>query len=252
MYPSGYIQVSESRDLPLLRQVLHSAFVTHCQLFQFMQLASFESCREAFNWRLKRLVAHGLLIRHQLPDYGRNFVYSLGPAGAIHLTNHGDSCSAVITGSSVRRDSTRVAHAIEINDVQLLLLRHGVLREWTSELEIRSRNEMTGYGYAKDYDAVVTLAVDGVQVEVALEYERRPKTARQYTDIRAAIDKEKRVERFLYLVPDYNLLWFIHRFLKNSSRAIFFGIAGEFKKSLLQAQVVDSQMRFSKLGEALL
>ena len=64
--------------------------------------------------------------------------------------------------------------------------------------------------------------------------------------------KEKRVERFLYLVPDYNLLWFVHQFLKKSSRAIFFAIAGEFKKNLLQAQVVDSQMRFSKLGEALI
>lgn len=251
MNPSRYIQLSESRDLPVLRQVLHSGFVTHCQLFQFVQLGSFESCREAFNWRVKRLVAHGLLIRHQLPDFGRNFVYSLGPAGAIHLTNHGDSCSAVATGFSVRRDSIRVAHAVEMNDVRLPLLRQGVLREWTSELEIRSRNEMTGYGYAKDYDAVMILAVAGIQIEVALEYERRPKTARQYTDIRAAIDKEKRVERFLYLVPDYNLLWFVHQFLRKSTRAIFFGIAGDFKKSILETQVVDSQMRFSKLSEAL-
>ncbi len=37
----------------------------------------------------------------------------------------------------------------------------GELRRWKSELEILCLNELTGFGYAKDYDAVVTVACDG-------------------------------------------------------------------------------------------
>ncbi len=67
----GYIQLSNERDYPVLRQVLHAGFVTHTQLFELMRFAGLESCREAFNWRVKRLATHELLLRHQLPDYGR-------------------------------------------------------------------------------------------------------------------------------------------------------------------------------------
>ena len=47
-YPRGSIQLNQSRDLPLLRQILHSEFVTHSQLFEFMKLSHCERSRTSF------------------------------------------------------------------------------------------------------------------------------------------------------------------------------------------------------------
>ncbi len=108
-YPAGYIQLSSEHDYSMLRHVLHAGFVTHSQLFELMQFAGLESCREAFNWRVKRLVTRELLLRHELPGYGRNFIYSVGPNGAIHLTSQGESCAGMVIGFVARRDASRVA-----------------------------------------------------------------------------------------------------------------------------------------------
>src|SRR2546425_13059046 len=94
-YPAGCMELRVERDLPLLKEVLHAGFVTHTQLFELMKFAGLESCREAFNWRVKRLVTHEFLLRHELPGFRRNFVYSLGSNGAIHLTSHGESCAEI-------------------------------------------------------------------------------------------------------------------------------------------------------------
>jgi len=250
-YPAGYIQLSNERDYPLLRQVLHAGFVTHTQLLELMQFAGLESCREAFNWRVKRLVTHELLLRQELPGFGRNFIYSLGPNGAIHLTSQGESCTGMVTGFVARRDASRVAHSVEVTAIRLLLLRSGLLKEWISELEIRSRNDLTGYGYAKDYDSIMTLAVCDQQVKVALEYERQPKAMRRYDEIRSVIESERRVNRFLYLFPDYKLLWFVHGLFRKATQRMYFGLVSELKRDLLQARVVDPQMRFVTLEAAL-
>ena len=62
-YWKGSIALSVTRDYPLLRQVLHSGFITHSQLFEFSRLDYCVSARNAFNNRVLRLVKHGLLDR---------------------------------------------------------------------------------------------------------------------------------------------------------------------------------------------
>jgi hypothetical protein len=250
-YPTGYIQLSNERDYPVLRHVLHAGFVTHTQLFELMQFAGVESCREAFNWRVKRLVTHEVLLRHELPSFGRNFIYSVGPNGAIHLTSQGESCAGMVTGFVARRDASRVAHSVDVTAIRLLLLRSGLLKEWLSEVDIRARNDLTGYGYAKDYDSIMTLVVCDQQVRVALEYERQPKAMRRYDEIRTVIESERRVNRFLYLFPDYKLLWFVHGLFRKATQRMYFGLVSELKRDLLQARVVNPQMRFVTLEKAL-
>ncbi len=65
------IALSSTRDYPLLRQVLHSGFITHGQLFEFLRLDYCVSSRNAFNNRALRLVKHGLLIRRAVPFINR-------------------------------------------------------------------------------------------------------------------------------------------------------------------------------------
>lgn len=250
-YPAGYIEINKDRDLPLLKEALHAGFVTHTQLFELMQFAGLEPCREAFNWRVKRLVTHELLLRHDVPSYGRNFVYSLGPCGAMHLTSLGEPCTGMTSGFVPRRDASRVAHSVDVTSIRLTLLRGGLLKEWLSEVEIRSRNNLTRYGYDKDYDSIMTLAVCGRDVKTALEYERQPKAKRKYARIREIIEQERRVDRFLYLFPEYKLLWYVHGLFRGMTQRIYFCLVSELEHDLLKARVVDPQMHFSALEVAL-
>jgi hypothetical protein len=250
-YPAGYIELNNERDVPLLQEVLHARFITHAQLFGLMQFAGIEACREAFNWRVKRLAAHQLLLRHDVQSFGRNFVYSLGPTGVMHMTSLGVSCVGMTTGFVPVRDASRVAHSVDVTDIRLRLLRAGLLKEWRSEVDLRAVNDLTSYRYAKDYDGIMTLDVGGREVKVALEYERQPKAKKRYAVIRETIENERRVDRFLYLFPEYKLLWFVHSLFRKTARQIHFGLTFELERDLLETRVVDPQMRFTTLEVAL-
>ncbi len=77
-------------------------------------------------------------------------------------------------------------HSLELNEIHLSLLRKNPAAGWTYATEIPSQNELTRFGYAKDYDAVMTLNVVGQEVRIALEYERTPKATRHYQAIASA------------------------------------------------------------------
>jgi hypothetical protein len=71
----GCIGISDVKDVPLLRQVLHSQLITHEQLWSFMYLQLYELNRPSFNWRVRRLVESGLLARHsKLPIRKATFI----------------------------------------------------------------------------------------------------------------------------------------------------------------------------------
>jgi len=250
-YPTGYIELNNERDVPLLQEVLHARFITHAQLFGLMQVAGIEACREAFNWRVKRLAAHQLLLRHDVPSFGRNFVYSLGPTGVMHMTSLGVSCVGMTTGFLTVRDASRVAHSVDVTDIRLHLLRAGLLKEWRSEVDVRASNVLTSFRYAKDFDCIMTLAVRGREVKVALEYERQPKAKKRYKGIQETIENEQRVDRFLYLFPEFKLLWFVHALFRKTARRMYFGLTYELARDLLATRVVDPQMRFATLEVAL-
>lgn len=76
-YRKGMIALSEVRHYPLLRRVLHSSFVTPAQLYEFMKLEYCASSRNAFDNRLQRLLAHDLLVRHEVPTMNHGVVYSI-------------------------------------------------------------------------------------------------------------------------------------------------------------------------------
>ena len=74
-YGKGTIHLSPVRDIPLLQQILRSGFATSDQLYEFMQLNQSERSRQAFDHRLRRLLAHGLIEKHQGAARGRAQVY---------------------------------------------------------------------------------------------------------------------------------------------------------------------------------
>ncbi len=236
-YWKGSISLSPTRDYPLLRQVLHSGFITHNQLFEFLRLDYSASSRNAFNNRVLRLVKHGLLIRQEMPSVNREVVYSVSHAGASELVGRGEHYVQPAGKPRLNSAQSGLHHSLDLNEIHLALKRSGTLVYWTPETEIRSRNDFTGLGYWKYYDAIVTVRLAGQDYKFALEYERTPKAARHYLAIRERIEQETLIAHFLYLVPNHDLLWFVADRLSECKRAIYFGLFRDFLQQTLTLAV---------------
>lgn len=242
-YLKGSIVLSDTKDYSLLRRVLYCTFVTPEQLFQFMKLDYCVSSRRAFDNRLRRLQAHELLRRHEIPTMSRGVVYSISPAGASELISKGEYYSGPMEAS--RTSNGHVQHALELNDIHLTLKKAGELVRWTPESDIRSRNELTNIGFVKDYDATVSVRVDGREHQFALEYERTPKARRHYLAIRKRIEAETEFVHFLYLVSNRDLLSFLVQEFYECRRAMYFGLRSDFLSEALSLPVRSNRSPLS-------
>jgi hypothetical protein len=236
-YRKGSIELNQSRDLPLLRQILRSEFATHAQLFEFMRLNHHERSRKSFDWRLRRLVRHGFVLQREMPACGMQPVYSVGRSGALMLQGLGEYYLLGRNGANQNCVEPSALHAIELNEIHLSALRSGLLVRWIPAIEIRSQNELTRFGYAKDYDAIVTVCTDTGDKRFALEYERTSKAAKFYRAIAASIAHEAHLDRILYLAPNYDLLRVVSTFFMNTKRPVYFGLARDWHDQLLDMPV---------------
>jgi hypothetical protein len=251
-FQKGSLELSHAQDYPLLRQVTHCQFVTHDQIYEFMRLGCHEMKRQSFNWRIKRLVTHGLLLRYHWPAVADAFIYTMSSPGALRLQGLGEYYCGPLRGVGKKIDEVSCFHSIELNDVHLALARRNLVEEWISEVEIRSMNELTDRGYAKDYDAIVTLRDRPARSRFALEYERSPKSLRDYARIRQAIETEDQVDVFLYLVPNGHLLSFVGQCFLGTRRRLYLGLARDLTELGLGATVVEASTASPKaLGAAL-
>src|SRR2546425_1204674 len=238
-YPRGSIQLNQSRDLPLLRQILRSEFVTHSQLFEFMRLNYYEPSRKSFDWRLRRLVDHGFVRRQTMSGCTGEFAYSAASGAAVLLQGMGEYCLVGRDRFNGKEAERSVLHAIGLNEIHLSALRAGLLARWIGSMEIRSQNELTAFGFAKDYDAIVTVRTDIGERRFALEYERTPKPAKCYRTIAACMSQEVRVNRLLYLVANYDILRFVSGFFTKTEYPVFFGLLADWHSHLLEMPVLD-------------
>src|SRR6266849_5191140 len=239
-YQKGSFELSRAQDLPLLRQVLRSQFVTHDQIFEFMKLGCHEIRRQSLNWRIKRLVDHQMVLRQYTPAAANTYIYSIGTLGFLYLQGIGEYCAGSVCIPAKSPQDLNCFHSIELNELHLALARQNLLDEWIPENEIRTRNELTNQGYAKDYDSVVTLRLGSSRPRFALEYERSPKTISQYDRIRKAIDTEKAVHQFLYLTANDHIQSFLLQCLSSTKQRLYIGRAREFPLHLLETLVVEA------------
>ena len=116
-----------------------------------------------------------------------------------------------------------------------------MLETWESEMTIRAKNELTASGYAKDYDAIVTVRMNSRLVSFALEYERTAKKSRDYVRIRSLLEQERQVRRFLYIVPEPKLASFLLDCFHKTTAAVFVGLASEFTRSFHEMNVIEAR-----------
>lgn len=242
-YPKGSIQLNQARDLPLLRQILRSEFVTDSQLFEFSQLSHYETSRNSFHWRMRRLVGRALVLRETLPAGTGDTVYSVASAAATLLQSMGEYCLVGRGHSDREKVNGSALHAIGLNEIHLSALRAGVLIRWMAGIEIRSQNELTAFGFAKDYDAIVTVSTEIGERTFALEFERTPKPAKSYRAIAAYISREVHVNRLLYLAANYDILRFVSSFFADVEFPVFFGLVTDWHSHLLEMPVVDGHAK---------
>jgi Replication-relaxation len=198
-----------------------------------MRLGGWETSRKSFNWRIRRLVQHGFVEQHVEATFGTEYVYALTNSGADHLEGMGDRFVISLKRKRTKAEEPSIIHSVALNDILLSLARRGLLAEWTPEIEIRSENELTNFAYAKDYDAIVTLRVDGLHVSFALEYERTPKSASQYQEIVRDIKDERHLDQFLYLAANEHLRSFVAWQFRDLQRSVYFGLLEDWHRHLL-------------------
>lgn len=198
-YHKGTIAINPPRDLPMLRQIHYSAVVSHSQLFQFMLAGHCEQNLESFNWRVRRLVRHGL-VRQQFVA-GSESLYTVTNAGVTCLEMHGDSYVETDGGGPVS-EASQLLHDLELNNIHLSLLKSGVLCNWTPQARLHAIVSRGFAAYQKAYDAVAEVMLpgeSGLRGRIALEYERTLKDAARYREIGALLESEQNVDLILYL-----------------------------------------------------
>jgi hypothetical protein len=241
-YRRGSIEISRGHDLPLLRQVIESQFVSHSQLFAFMTLGRYESKQRSFNWRLGRLLEQGLLHKHNLSCVSWDPLYTITKSGIACLEIYGECYPAAFPISNGRAEEFSVVHALELNEIHLALLRRPELRtSWIPEIKIRTSDGFGTRSYAKEYDAIVEISLAEKSVSFALEYERTQKRVDDYLKICELLEHERNLSLFLYLMPSHDLLARVARYFSGSKRHILFCLLREFKDRLLEASVSDTR-----------
>jgi len=236
-YAKGSLVINPERDIPLLRQVRNSKFVSHHQLFELMKLGGFDHSRNSFNWRLKRLLDSGHISVCQGVYGAGSAVYRITKDGITLLEHHGQFTAVLHSNTEHLPHLSQVFHSLELNAVQLALARKNLLAGWQSEIEIASFNTISRSPYQKDYDAIVDVWIGDRTVRFALEYERILKSLRQYERIRVALEAERQIGCVLYLTSGMEVLvHLVHEFQSVRKRLAFAG-ATSFERHLLDTVV---------------
>lgn len=243
--------VSPQRDIPLLRQVRNSKFITHHQLFEFMKLCGCDHNRDAFNWRVRRLKRFGhISVCPAIHGLG-SAVYQITKAGLCLLEHCGQSTIVLNSDTAHLSHLTHVFHALEMNAVQLALTRAKLVASWQSEMEIASFNTSSSSPLQKDYDAIVEVWVGDRTERFALEYERTLKSAKRYEQIRAALEAEREIKSILYLTSGLELVPPLVRELGDVKKRVAFATLRDFENGLLDTVMFTSRSTMVKFGDFL-
>lgn len=242
-YAKGSLVLNSDRDVPLLRQVRNSKFVTHAQLFEYMKLGGYDRSRNSFNWRLKRLVDCGTVAVCPQVFGAGSAVYQITKVGIAVLEHQGEFITALHSRTERLPHQSQAFHALQLNSVQLALARNNLLAGWQSEIEIASFNSISESPFAKDYDAIADVWLGDNTVRFALEYERTLKNKSGYRTICDALASETQIKCVLYLTPNNEMLIRLMQQFGSIQKSVAFVNAKTFVKDLLGSLVMTCQGR---------
>lgn len=204
---SPYIHFNWERDLPLMLAIRNATFISHRQLWEYVEANRIETSRRSYNWRIERLIRAGLADRlpQQLPFPGP--VYAITHEGLACLEACGVGLVSLTSESRSLANMNQMRHYLELVAIRAALRQSGLLRGWTSDFEIRSINQSIDSPLAKDYDGIADLEWEKGKYRIAIEYEHSLKSSDRYRAIASAISSEHQVEMILYLTSSVDLLY---------------------------------------------
>jgi len=187
--------------------IRNATFISHNQLWEHVQAKGLETSRRSFNWRIARLNEAGVAekLPPLLPYPGP--VYTITRAGLACLEACGEGLVSLTSESRTLANPNQMQHYLELAEVRTAIRRAGILREWSSDLEIRSINQSIDVPLAKDYDAIADVEWEAKSYRIAIEYERSLKSSDRYRDLVSAIAGERQVQMILYLTSSVDLLY---------------------------------------------
>jgi hypothetical protein len=69
----------------------------------YRRMGAYENNKTSFNWRMRRLVEHGFLERHYVPETSKKYVYRVGEPNGTHMTER--ICCARMLSLAEKRSS---------------------------------------------------------------------------------------------------------------------------------------------------
>jgi hypothetical protein len=240
-YAKNSVVVQAERDIPLLRLVRNSKFVSHIQLFELMRFGGWESSRDSFNWRVRRLLKSKFLAVCTGTFGAGSAVYRISREGVAMLEYHGQFTTVMHSKTEHLPHISQVFHSLELNRIQLALASQSLLSNWQSEIEVASFNTISSSPFQKDYDAIVEVWIGDQKARFALEYEHSLKSYRQYDRIRDALHAERQVGCILYLTSGMEVLLHLVQELQSVPRMLAFANAASFRQMLLETKVITGR-----------
>jgi hypothetical protein len=225
-YPKGSIVLSESLDIAALRKIYQGGHVTAWQIYRALNSVYDQSKWKNLLRRLAVLSDRNFLIR--LVVGGMNdSIFALGQEGARALQGQLPTVIEAVAEDAQRVNLDQVWHDVELFELHLKLRQTDAVISWT-------------FGYVKDYDAIVTFKCGGRSGRIAIEYERSPKSTKQYQRIAELLDRESRIGSVLYLVCNVQMESFLLNGFRNARRPVYICQAQRFANAPAEAVLVDS------------
>lgn len=234
-YPKGSVVITDSGDIPLLREVRNSKYVTRRQLFELLNHEG-QLHQPTYNQRVERLLKGGYLGTVPGLFWQGSAVHSIARKGLLELESRGEVNLVLHSGARHKPNITRAYHALELNEIRLALARSSLLACWQSGLEIASSN-LVSASFQYDYDAVVSMWLDDRIFKFAVQYERSLGPAKRYAEIREAIAVERSVAGVLYLTVSPDLMFALLCYLTPNVVPLAFAISRSFCQLLLTTPV---------------
>ena len=131
----------------------------------------------------------------------------------------------------MRADGAGVAHALVSTRFTWICCGAALWFRGRTKWRSDAATNWTAGKYAKDYDAIVTLSLGGRQLRFALEYERTPKTQAEYDRIVAILERERNLDRVLYLAGTRHIQSLLKQRLWRIRQRVLIGLASDLPKT---------------------
>jgi hypothetical protein len=250
-YLKGSIAISETFDLPLLLHVRNARYISLRQLRILLQYGDTDLARKRLAWRLDRLARSEYIQILEQRSRGEK-IYAIAHKGLIYLEMMGYGVLSLFSKKKRLLDPILMMHSLELTDIRIALDKTGILQFWKSDLEVSSENIATGNQYAKDYDAIATLMIDGEFAQYGIEYERSTKAYARYQELRAILADERELSGILYFISGIERFFTVVGALEGAHPGLLFCCADGFEQRKMEALSVKISSQPSRtLREAL-